>query len=94
MTRLYIPMPKLTPEGYRVFVFRIFDSALASKISALHLLKSVQMLMELSMKQDKHKGVIVLVDMANPSLAFIQVGFKVLRKLLAIETVCIFRDEK
>lgn len=85
--RSYVPLPKLTPEGYRVFVFRIFDSSLASKISALHILKSVQMLMEWSIKQDKHKGVIVLFDIENISVAYIRVGFKVLRKLLAIETV-------
>lgn len=85
--RLYVPLPKLTPEGYRVFVFRIFDSSLASTMSTLHLLKSVQMLMDWNMKQDKHKAAFVLFDVQNISLAFIRVGFKVMRKLLAIETV-------
>lgn len=83
-------MPRLTPEGYRVFIFRIFDGNLASKLSALHILKSVQMLMDLSMKEDKHKGVFILIDVENITLAYIRIAFKIMRKLLAIETVRIF----
>lgn len=85
--RSYIPVPKLTPDGYRVTVFHVPQTVKKESPSQEILLKGSQMPLDISLKVDKIRGLIVIFDLNNLSLSHVSVLFPNLKKMLSLQTV-------
>lgn len=80
-------MPKLTPEGYRVICYRIFEHEADELPDAEVLLRSYQITMDVLLKQDCHKGLIVVSNSENTSYKLFTMMLSTLRQSLTMATV-------
>lgn len=87
---MYISLPKLTPEGYRITIFRIFEHDKENLPKGDEFIKAVQMLMDISLKKDRVKGLIVVYDFQNLDMTFVSLILSQLKKLMILSTVSNF----
>ncbi|XP_065226849.1 alpha-tocopherol transfer protein-like [Planococcus citri] len=80
----YIPTLKLTPDGYRVIIFQIFDNSENSFSDAESILKLVQIMIDHSLKVDKIRGTIFIHDLQNASLNVIAKMLPQIRNLVSL----------
>ncbi len=85
-----IPMPDLTPEGYRVLVCSIYPNRKTGPLDAESLLRCLLINCDAVLKFDQHKGVIVVYDLQNLSFDLIKLMFKVMNKSMNLFTVSNF----
>ncbi|XKL68338.1 hypothetical protein PGB90_003829 [Kerria lacca] len=83
----YIPLPKLTPDGYRVIIFRIFHHNNESMPIATDFMKALHMQLDLNFKQDRVKGAIFIYDFENLTMPFVILQLTVLKKALEVGLV-------
>lgn len=80
MYSLVLPLPKLTPEGYRIVVSGMNKSASLNGMKPDHLLQFYQAHTDIILRFDQHRGVIALHDMSNISLEIVSLTFKIIRR--------------
>ena len=83
----FTPLPKLTADGYRVVIFRIFDAENSSLPSPDNIIKATQIGLDISLKYDKFRGVTLIYDLENASMAFISLVIPMLKKIFALTSV-------
>lgn len=87
---MYIPLPKLTPDGYRVIMLYISVNAKNVELSPFdHFLKATLMTVDILGKYDFSKGVIVVHDGKNMTMQFVTAAASELYKLILLSTVCL-----
>ncbi|XP_065201052.1 alpha-tocopherol transfer protein-like [Planococcus citri] len=82
----YVPTTKLTPDGYRIVIFRIFDDSKNSIPDPESIIKATQISTDYSLKVDKIRGMIVIYDFQNITMNYITMMFSILKKLLTLAT--------
>lgn len=85
--RSVIPMPKLTPEGYRVICYNIFEHKADDLPNNEVLLRTYQLTMDILLKEDCHKGLIVISNSENMSYKLFTLMLSSLRQSLTMATV-------
>ncbi|XP_065226974.1 uncharacterized protein LOC135850141 [Planococcus citri] len=80
----FIPLPKLTPEGYRIFIFRISDAIKTGQPSNEDFIRQTQLLFDYSMKVDKIRGAIFIYDFQNITLHLITTMFPIVKKFITL----------
>lgn len=84
----FFAVPKLTPDGERVMIFYIREHENSDHMpNPMSLMKTAQMVFDVSLKTDKVKGVTMIYDFENISMAFFKTFFTALRIALAIQSV-------
>lgn len=86
----YVPMPKLTPDGYRVVVFHIFEPFGDYIPTENSILRANQIVLDLEMWMDQNRGCIILFNLENLSLHFVRLLVLILKKLFMLTTVNIY----
>lgn len=85
---MYVPLPKLTPDGYRVIVLYISDEARNMEPSPFsHFLKATFMTIDILGKFDYPKGVIIVNDGKNVTKKFVTTAASEFHKLIALTMV-------
>lgn len=85
---MYIPLPKLTPDGYRVIMLYISDDAKYTQLPPFnHFLKATLMSIDIMGKYDYPKGVIVVHDGKNISMEFVANAATEIHKLVLLAAV-------
>ncbi len=87
--RAYVPMPKLTPDGYRIVIFRIFDSERTNLPSPENIMKATQIGLDISLKHDRFRGMTVIYDLENSSMNFISLLVPMLKRFFALGNVSV-----
>lgn len=82
----YVPTVKLTPDGYRVVIFRIFDDYKNEVPDSDSMVKVTQLATDFSLKWDKIRGMIVIYDFQNINMQYVTMIFAILKKLLTLAT--------
>lgn len=80
----YTPLPKLTRDGYRIVIFRIFESDNNTFPAPDNIMKATQIGLDISLKYDKFRGMTVIYDLENASMAFVTLLIPMLKKLFAL----------
>lgn len=81
-------MPQLTPDGYRVLLFKTFEhSEKDLPPSGDYMLKAHLVMTDLLMKFDRHKGIITVFDVRHVSRALVQLTMTFLPKLIEVSKV-------
>lgn len=81
----YIPTPKLTADGHRILIFRIFDEHNAPDPDSF--IKMSQICVDYSIKYDKIRGMIVIYDFGVMPMHYVTLMFSTLKKLFTLATV-------
>ena len=68
-------------------MFRIFKHAKEAMPKGEDFIKAVQMLMDVSLKKDRVKGLIVVYDFQNLDMTFVSLILSQLKKLMQLSTV-------
>lgn len=85
---MYIPLPKLTPDGYRVLVLYISDEAKNSEaVPFSHFLKATFMSIDILAKLDSPTGIILVHDGKNMTMPFVAAAATEIPKLVLLGTV-------
>lgn len=85
---MYVPLPKLTLDGYRVIMLYISDDAKYTKLPPFnHFLKATLMSIDIMGKYDYPKGVIVVHDGRNISMEFVTNAATEIHKLILLAAV-------
>lgn len=80
-------MPKLTADGYRVVIFRIFDSENINLPTPENIMKATQIGLDISLRHDRFRGMTVIYDLENTSMTFISLLVPMLKKFFALGNV-------
>ncbi len=80
-------MPKLTPDGHRIIIFRIYKNEQNDVPKPEYMLKILQIVFDISLKTDIVRGITLVYDLENLSLNLIRIFFPALRKILTIQSV-------
>lgn len=88
--RSYVPMPKLTSDGYRIVIFRIFDPETTNLPTPENIMKATQIGLDISLKLDKFRGMTVIYDLENTSMTFISLLLPMLKKFFALGNVSLY----
>ncbi|XP_065226836.1 retinaldehyde-binding protein 1-like [Planococcus citri] len=76
----YLPVLKLTPDGSRVIIFKIFEILENSVVDPDGIMKLSQIAIDISLKLDKVRGTILVYDFQNLSLNFVGVILSNIKK--------------
>ncbi|XP_067015696.2 alpha-tocopherol transfer protein-like [Anabrus simplex] len=77
----FVPLPRLTPDGYRVSVFKMAPVP-ANTVEPLQLCKAALMISEIRLAEDTSLGDILLLDMEGLSIAhLVRFTVPIMRKL-------------
>ncbi len=86
---MYVPLPKLTPDGYRVIVLYISDNARNVEPSPYsHFLKATLMTVDIMGKLDSPRGIIVVHDGKNMTMNFVAAAATEIHKQILLTAVC------
>jgi len=86
-------LPKLSPQGYRIVVFRIFQKAKENIPQGEVFLKTIQMLMDVNLKEDKIRGLIILYDFENFDIIYVPMFLAQIKKFIHLATVLLSRTQ-
>ncbi|KAK7580469.1 hypothetical protein V9T40_001098 [Parthenolecanium corni] len=86
------PLPKLTPDGYRLVLFRerFADGKVPDPMDTL---KLAQMMFDINLRMDKVRGLTLIYDYENTGLAFVKAFFPVIRRALMIQSMIIWNKK-
>jgi len=87
--RMLLPLPKLTSDGYRIMLFRIFDGH-TDVPPADHILKCMQIVFDLNLKYDKVRGTTLIYDFKNASTSCISSLIAEFKKLVMVQNVRLY----
>lgn len=79
-------MPKLTPDGQRIFILK-FSNEQCKVPPADHVLKCMQMLFDCCLKYDKSRATTLIYDFENTSVGYITAMVTEFRKLVMVQNV-------
>ncbi|XP_065226036.1 alpha-tocopherol transfer protein-like isoform X1 [Planococcus citri] len=80
-----IPIPKLTPEGHRIVIFKIFEKGNSAPNGDL-IIKATQIVSDYLMKVDKNRGLIVIMDYENINMNYITMMFSMIKQYITLVT--------
>ncbi len=80
-------MPKLTSDGYRVVIFRIFQQNSENIPTPTEYMKAVQMELDLSVKEDYTRGTIMIYDYENTTMPLVVMQLTALKRIIDIGIV-------
>lgn len=87
--RTLIPLPELTPEGYRIVLFRIFEHSSSDVPNVDTFTKANQMIIDLLFRKERNSGLIMIYDFQHVSAAFVAVLLNNSKQFLTITTVSV-----
>lgn len=86
--RSYVVLPKLTSEGERVLVWKVFHSTRAQLLTGDQFIKMIYFHTDLLLKFDDAKKVLQIFDLENMSISFAMTMLAAVRKLSLTSKVC------
>ncbi|KAK7575984.1 hypothetical protein V9T40_012270 [Parthenolecanium corni] len=90
-----VPLPKLTPEGHRVFIFRNFSAEKNHLLTADDYMKMNYMNLDISIRDDFNNKQILIYDIQNVNMNLITTIFNSSRKYMnATQSLYAFRVHK
>lgn len=75
-------MPKLTPDGDRILIYRIFEPENSHLLTAENLAKVQFALFDIIRKDDCFRKYILIYDLHNITASYAQAKFQMLRKFI------------
>lgn len=85
--RSFVPMPKLTPEGYRVSILRILDPSMHNRVHPDDVIKLMFMSADLRLQIDDSPVDVFIYDMENYTMPVVSMMMANLRKFIIPGTV-------
>lgn len=92
MRNFYRPalsLPKLTADGDRIWIVKIMDNIKEHVPTGETILEGTTMLMDIHLKCDRHKSMIVIYDWENMTVTLSAVLFTIMKKFVTLMTVII-----
>ncbi|XP_065226037.1 uncharacterized protein LOC135849496 isoform X2 [Planococcus citri] len=87
-----IPIPKLTPEGHRIVIFKIFEKGNSAPNGDL-IIKATQIVSDYLMKVDKNRGLIVIMDYENINMNYITMMFSMIKQYITLVTITMWKEK-
>lgn len=84
---MFVPLPKLTPEGHRVGIFRMNPISNKNLPTPLEYVKAVQTMRVISMKMELCNKAIMICDLNNMSAPFITLLSTSMKQMMTLAKV-------
>lgn len=76
-----MPLPKLTAEGYRLLMWKIFDPKLAQLLTPDQFIKMIYFNTDFILKADDSRKIVQIYDLENMSVSFAVTMAAAVRKM-------------
>lgn len=83
----FIPMPKLTPNGYRVLLCYFYEHKASDLPPGEKIIKGMQVVFDYSLMADQVRGLTLIYDGQNISMALVSTLLQTINKLLLVQNV-------
>ncbi|XKL69123.1 hypothetical protein PGB90_006892 [Kerria lacca] len=82
----FIVLPKLTADGDRVCIFKIFKAIKSSELKAEKFFEALTICMDVGLKIDRYRSMIIIYDMENATMALGAILFAIANKISTFST--------
>lgn len=84
---MFLPCPKLTPDGHRVIISTVLEHNKEDLPTGKSIIRGMQLIFDFCLKVDQVRGVTLVYDTKNVSMALVTVLLSTLNEYLLIQNV-------